>query len=100
MIADNKFITIPRGQHSWLPPSTELSAPIDYASEIEKIESAAAAAGLDVVFGESLFDTDGRDPAREINWMPFWSQGGYEWDQARWEAHFRAEKLEPLPIPA
>jgi hypothetical protein len=98
MISDRKFVTIPRETHSWLPPAQPVEG-IDYAAEAGKIEAAATAAGLDVVYGESLFDSDGRDPAKEINWMPFWSHGGYEWDTARWEAHFRAEALEPLPVP-
>src|SRR5687768_10239094 len=100
MTSENKFITIPRDPHSWLPPYPEPSDPIDYAAQSQKIEAAARAAGLDVVYGENLFDTDGRDPANEINWMPFWSTQGYEWDAARWEAHFLADKVEALPLPA
>lgn len=99
-MVENKFITIPKAVHSWLPPYPEPPDPVDYASEAEKIESAARAAGLDVVYGESLFDSDGRDPVNEINWMPFWSAQGYDWDAGRWEAHFRAECLAPLPLPS
>jgi hypothetical protein len=95
----NKFITIPRDPNSWLSPYPKPPATIDYAAESEKIEAAARAAELDVVYGEGLFDTDGRDPADELNWMPFWSAGGYDWDAGRWEAHFRADQIEALPLP-
>ncbi len=97
MKPENKFITIPRAIHSWLPPNPKPPEPVDYGAEARKVEMAARAAGLDVVYGESLFDTDGRDPAEEINWMPFWSEGGYDWDATRWETHFRAERLAPVP---
>jgi len=99
MSAENKFITIPRDPNSWLAPYPKPPAPIDYAAESSKIEAAATVAGLDVVYGEGLFDTDGRDPGNELNWMPFWSAGGYEWDAGRWEAHFLADKLAALPLP-
>lgn len=100
MTRETKFITIPRDPSSWLPPYPEPPVPPDYAAETHKIETAARAAGLDIVYGENLFDSDGRDPAHELNWMPFWSAGGFDWDAGRWEAHFRADKVEPLPLPA
>lgn len=100
MIPEGKFITIPRDPHSWLPRYPERPTPVDFAGESAKIEAAAREAGLVVVYGESLFDTDGRDPAEGINWMPLWSAEGHDWDQARWTEHFLADQVEPNPLPA
>ena len=99
MNQESKFITIPRDPNSWLPPYPQPPAPVNYAAESEKIEAAARAAGLDVVYGQNLFDSDGRDPADEINWMPVWSAGGHDWDEARWKAHFLADQVEGNPLP-
>ena len=99
MSSEGKFITIPRDPHSWLPPYPQRQVPVNYAAETEKIEAAARNAGLDVVYGENLFDADGRDPVNALNWMPLWSTDGYDWDQARWTDHFIADKVEPLPLP-
>ena len=100
MNPESKFITIPRDTHSWLPRYPERSTAVDYRAESEKIEGAARDAGLEVVYGENLFDSDGRDPADGINWMPLWSAEGHDWDRARWTEHFLADKVEPLPLPA